>query len=145
MGSKQSNEDEGKNYRTIITRLVTVKIPINSSYWEKVYNIEETMGQVAADFRKDNGMDVIQENYYIDWKYKGNSIKMDSTKKLKYYIAEDNDNESPTIEITQEIKLKPGKEDAINLEINEFVGKPFFNPFEISIFKTANNKNKIIH
>ena len=143
MGSKQSNEDEGKNYRTIITRLVTVKIPINSSYWEKVYNIEETMGQVAADFRKDNGMDVIQENYYIDWKYKGNSIKMDSTKKLKYYIAEDNDNESPTIEITQEIKLKPGKEDAINLEINEFVGKPFFNPFEISIFQTKQQTIKI--
>ena len=138
MGSNQTNKDKGENSclnSTIITRLVTIKIPINSSYWEKVYNIEETLGKVAADFRKDNDINVIQENYYIDWKYKGNSIKMDSSKKLKVFLTEDNENDSPIIEITQHIKLKPGKEDEITLEINELVGKPFFNPFEISIFQ----------
>ena len=143
MGSNQPNKDEGKNYHTVITRLVTVKIPINSSYWEKVYNIEAALGQVAADFRKDNSIDALQENYYIDWKYKGNSINMDSTKKLKYYITEDNENDSPIIEITQEIKLKPGKKDTTILEINELVGKPFFNPFEISIFQTKQQTIKI--
>ncbi len=145
MGSNQSNGDKGKNSlnRTVTTRLVTVKIPINSSYWEKVYNIEAALEQVAIDFRKDNDIDAIQENYYIDWKYKDNSINMDSKKKLKYFIAEDNSNDSPTIEITQEIKLKPGKEDKIILEINELVGKPFFNPFEISIFQTKQQAIKI--
>jgi hypothetical protein len=87
MGSNQSNGDKGKNSlnRTVTTRLVTVKIPINSSYWEKVYNIEAALEQVAIDFRKDNDIDAIQENYYIDWKYKDNSINMDSKKKIKIF------------------------------------------------------------
>ena len=146
MGGKQSNEDK-KNpdlKRIVTTKLVTIKIPINSIIWEKTYNIETTLDQIAKDFKNENNMDTLQEKYFIEWSFQNQPIEMDS-RKLKSFINEDNLNNLSTIEITQVIRLKPGEEEKINIDISGIVGKPFFNPFEVFTFSTSQKLIKAKH
>ena len=141
MGSNNSKEKVSKNRQLSIrnslsTRLVTIKVPINDSLWEKQYNIEATLEQVANDFKSANGMDIIQKNHFIEWRYKDQIIKMD-TRKIKSFLPDENMLNIPPIVLEQEIKLIEGEE--INLEICRIVGKPFYNPFEIYTFEPSRN------
>ena len=141
MGSNNSKEKVSKNRQLSIrnslsTRLVTIKVPINDTLWEKQYNIEATLEQVANDFKSANGMDIIQKNHFIEWRYKDQIIKMD-TRKIKSFLPDENMQNIPPIVLEQEIKLIEGEE--INLEICRIVGKPFYNPFEIYTFEPSRN------
>ena len=141
MGSNNSKEKVSKNRKlslrnSLSTRLVTIKVPINDSLWEKQYNIEATLEQVANDFKSANGMDIIQKNHFIEWRYKDQIIKMD-TRKIKSFLPDENMLNIPPIVLEQEIKLIEGEE--INLEICRIVGKPFYNPFEIYTFEPSRN------
>ena len=141
MGSKNSKEKGSKDRklslkRSLTTRLVTIKVPINDSLWEKQYNIEATLEQVANDFKSENGMDIIQKNYFIEWRYKDQIIKMD-TRRIKSFLPDENMQDIPPIVLEQEIKLMEGA--VINLEICRIVGKPFYNPFEIYTFEPNRN------
>ena len=141
MGSNNSKEKVSKNRQlslrnSLSTRLVTIKVPINDSLWEKQYNIEATLEQVANDFKSANEMDIIQKNHFIEWRYKDQIIKMD-TRKIKSFLPDENMQNIPPIVLEQEIKLIEGEE--INLEICRIVGKPFYNPFEIYTFEPSRN------
>ena len=141
MGSNNSKEKVSKNRQLSIrnslsTRLVTIKVPINDTLWEKQYNIEATLEQVANDFKSANEMDIIQKNHFIEWRYKDQIIKMD-TRKIKSFLPDENMQNIPPIVLEQEIKLIEGEE--INLEICRIVGKPFYNPFEIYTFEPSRN------
>ena len=141
MGSNNSKDKVSKNRQLSIrnslsTRLVTIKVPINDSLWEKQYNIEATLEQVANDFKSANEMDIIQKNHFIEWRYKDQIIKMD-TRKIKSFLPDENMQNIPPIVLEQEIKLIEGEE--INLEICRIVGKPFYNPFEIYTFEPSRN------
>ena len=141
MGSNNSKEKVSKKRQlslrnSLSTRLVTIKVPINDSLWEKQYNIEATLEQVANDFKSANEMDIIQKNHFIEWRYKDQIIKMD-TRRIKSFLPDENMQNIPPIVLEQEIKLIEGEE--INLEICRIVGKPFYNPFEIYTFEPSRN------
>ena len=130
----QNNQEQSNNPDS---KLITVIIPlISGGCWEKHYNIETTLSQIALDFRRDNNMNSIQKNHYIEYSYKNNLLDMDSTP-LKSLI----DGEATTIHIAQEIKSIPGTEKLEKDEIIEIVGKPFYDPFQIFTFEI---KQKII-
>jgi len=137
MGSKNSKEKDSKNENIGVNSLpegmVTIRIIKNDdSIWEKQYNIDDTLEQVANDFKFENGMDIIQKNHFIEWRYKKQIIKMDNRRIISLLPDSNIENISP-IELEQEIKLMEGWE--IHLEICTVVGKPFYNPFEIYTFK----------
>ncbi len=133
-GLPQNNQEQSNNPDS---KLITVIIPlISGGCWEKHYDIETTLSQIALDFRRDNNMNSIQKNHYIEYSYKNNLLDMDSTP-LKALI----DGEATTIHIAQEIKSIPGTEKLEKDEIIEIVGKPFYEPFQIFTFEV---KQKII-
>ena len=133
-GLPQNNQEQSNNPDS---KLITVIIPlISGGCWEKHYDIETTLSQIALDFRRDNNMNSIQKNHYIEYSYKNNLLDMDSTP-LKSLI----DGEATTIHIAQEIKSIPGTEKLEKDEIIEIVGKPFYEPFQIFTFEV---KQKII-
>ena len=133
-GLPQNNHEQSNNPDS---KLITVIIPlISGGCWEKHYDIETTLSQIALDFRRDNNMNSIQKNHYIEYSYKNNLLDMDSTP-LKSLI----DGEATTIHIAQEIKSIPGTEKLEKDEIIEIVGKPFYEPFQIFTFEV---KQKII-
>ena len=140
MGSNNTKEKDPKNEKlgySLTTKLVTIRIHKNDdSLWEKQYNIEETLNHIANDFKFENGMDIIQKNHFIEWRYKKQIIKMD-TRTIKSLLPDENMEDIPPIELEQEIKLMEGEE--IKLEICKIVGKPFYNPFEIYTFEPKRN------
>ena len=125
---KSSNEN---NYLEV--RLAQVRIKTYSGIWEKLFNVEETLEKISKNFKEENNMDTINENYFLQWYYKDSPIEMNK-KKLKDFILENNINESSPIEINQKIKQKEGRQNIL-LDICEIVGKPLYNPFEIITFE----------
>jgi len=141
MGSDNSKEKFSKNKKlslkhSLTTRLVIIKVPVNDNIWEKQYSIEAALEQVANDFKSANGMDIIQKNHFIEWRYKDQIIEMDK-RKIKSFLPDENMVNIPPIVLEQEIKLMEGEE--INLNICRIVGKPFYNPFEIYTFEPSRN------
>ena len=132
------NETDFKN----TTKLVNVRIQIKSSIWEKAFNIEETLENIAQNFKTENDMDTINKNYFIEWTFNNSPIDMNN-KKLKDFIIEKNIKDGSPIEICQKIKPKGDKNTLNTLEISEIVGKPLFNPFEIIVFITNQKLIKI--
>ena len=141
MGSDNSKEKTSKNRKlslrhALTTKLVTIKVPIKDSLWEKQYSIEGYLEQVANDFKTSNGLDIIQKNHFIEWRYKDQIIKMDH-RKIKSFLPDENMQIIPPIVLEHEIKLI--QSEIINLEICRIVGKPFYNPFEIYTFDPNRN------
>ena len=132
------NSSNENNYLEV--RLAQVRINTYSGIWEKLFNVEETLEKISKNFKEENNMDTINENYFLQWYYKDSPIEMNN-KKLKDFILENNINESSPIEINQKIKQKEGRENMILLDICEIVGKPLYNPFEILTFEP--NKKSI--
>ena len=129
-------KNDPKSQKIITQKMVTVIIPLKSGFWEKSYNIETSLSQIASDFLQENNMNNIPKDRLIEWSFKNNPLNMDSSP-LKSLINEDTN----TIHIAQEIKTIPGKE---KVEINEqidIVGKPFYMPFLIFTFEA---KKKLI-
>ena len=117
-------------------KTVTILIPLNSGYWEKSYNIETPLNQIASDFQEESNINN-NNNYYIEWTYKDKPIEM-NLNPLKSIIKEDTNK----IYLMNKIKPISGKE---NLEINisiDIVGKPSSDPFEIFIFESKKKSNK---
>ena len=103
---------------------IKVKIPlISGGYWIKMYNSDETLKKIASDFVRENKIEINQQNYSIEYKYKNNPINIDETP-LKNLIEED----TTTIQIDQVIKK------IINDNI-DIIGKPFLDPFQIYCFE----------
>ena len=123
----KSNENEKE-------KIVNILIPLNSGYWEKSYNIETPLNQIASDFQEESNIN--NKNYYIEWSYKDNPIEMNSNP-LKSIIKEE------TNKIYLMNKIKPiSEKENLEMDINvDIVGKPFSDPFEIFIFET---KEKVI-
>ena len=120
MGSDNSKEKFSKNKKlslkhSLTTRLVIIKVPVNDNIWEKQYSIEAALEQVANDFKSANGMDIIQKNHFIEWRYKDQIIEMDK-RKIKSFLPDENMVNIPPIVLEQEIKLMEGEE--INLNIS---------------------------
>ena len=139
--SKNKADTNNKDFK-VTTKLVIVRIQINSNMWEKAFNIEETLENIAQNFKTENDMDTINKNYFIEWTFNNFPIEM-NTKKLKDFIVENNIKDGSPIEICQKIKPKVGKNNINALEICDIVGKPLFNPFEIIIFITNQKIIKI--
>ena len=121
----QSNNDsiQKKPIKNEEEHKIKVKIPlISEGYWEKMYNIEESLSKIALDFILENKIDLNQQNYSIEYKYKNKPINIDSTP-LKALIEED----TTSIQIEQVIKK------IINDNI-DIIGKPFLDPFQIYCF-----------
>jgi len=138
-----SKEKQNTNLNTQASiRLVNIQIPINKENWEKPYNIEESLDQVAMDFRKENGMENINNNYYIQWYFNNKEIEMNS-KKIKVFMQDNNMDGASSFIINQRIIIKPGKENIVVNEVCDIVGKPFFNPFEIFTFEAKEKRIKI--
>ena len=135
---EQNNENIIQKSNTMQSqKTVTILIPLNSGYWEKSYNIETPLNQIASDFQEESNINNDKNNnYYIEWTYKDNPIEMNSNP-LKSIINE----ETNKIYLMNKIKPISGKE---NLEMNisiDIVGKPSSDPFEILIFEP---KKKVI-
>ena len=129
--SKEENIQDIKEEQKI-----TVIIPLIFGVWEKSYNINTTLNQIASDFKQENNMNNIQKNFFIEFSFQNNPIDMDKTK-LQSLINED----ITTIHIAQEIKPIPGTENLNKNEIIDIVGKPFSEPFQIITFEI---KEKVI-
>lgn len=140
--SKKDKNKSGKNLKdeNISTKLVQVRIQIKSNIWEKAFNVEETLENVAKNFKSENDMDTINKNYFIEWTFNNSPIEMNSIK-LEQFILDHNIKEGNPIEICQKIKVN--KNNFNILEICEIVGKPLFSPFEIIIFNVVQKKIKI--
>ena len=141
MGTSNSKTNEEsiplkdkKHKETVLTKLVSIKIPITSNFWERPYNIEATLESIAQDFKNDNDMNELDDNYFIQWTYNNHPIKMDSTK-LKVFMTNNNINETVQIEINQDVLPVPGTENLNKVEPCEIVGKPLFNPLEIFTYE----------
>ena len=135
-GNPQSNQEQLNNPDPD-SKQITVIIPlITGGCWEKHYNVETTLNQIALDFKKENNMSSIQKNHYIEYSFKNNLLDMDSTP-LKALI----EGETATIHIAQEIKSIPGTDKLENDEHIEIFGKPFYEPFQIFTFEI---KHKLI-
>ena len=126
----QNNLEQVNNVNSD-SKQITVIIPlISGGCWEKTYNIETSLNQIATDFKMENNMNSIQKNHYIEYSFKNNPIDMNNTS-LRNLI----DEETTTIHIATEIKSIPGTEKLDVLENIEIVGKPFFEPFQIFTFE----------
>lgn len=147
MGSSESKVEEDigskkeEKKEEFSTKIVQIKINTFSGYWEKPYNIEETLLKISEDFKNDNDMCYIQTNYFIEWTYNNTQIEMDS-KKLKTFMEENNliNNDNSPILINQQIKPIKGKENLILLNKIDIAGKPLFNPFRIILFDLKSKK-----
>ena len=106
----------------------------NSQTFDNIYGKNPTWTEDRQDFEKDNDMDGIDDNHYIEWTYKYFPIKMNETK-LKDFMVNNNIDDLSTIEINQEVKAVQGAENLNNLEPCEIVGKPLSNPFEIFTYE----------
>ena len=112
-------------------KTVNILIPLNSGYWEKSYNIETPLNQIASDYLQESNIS-FNNNYYLEWTYKNNPIEM-NLNPLKSIVNED------TNQIYLMNKIKPISEKE-NLDIIvDIVGKPFSDPFEIFIFEPKKN------
>ena len=134
----QNNLEQVNNVNSD-SKQITVIIPlISGGCWEKTYNIETSLNQIAMDFKMENNMNSIQRNHYIEYSFKNNPIDMNNTS-LRNLIDED----TTTIHIATEIKSIPGTEKLDALENIEIVGKPFFEPFLIFTFEIQKKLIKI--
>ena len=134
----QNNLEQVNNVNSN-SKQITVIIPlISGGCWEKTYNIETSLNQIAMDFKMENNMNSIQRNHYIEYSFKNNPIDMNNTS-LRNLIDED----TTTIHIATEIKSIPGTEKLDALENIEIVGKPFFEPFLIFTFEIQKKLIKI--
>ena len=134
----QNNLEQVNNVNSD-SKQITVIIPlISGGCWEKTYNIETSLNQIAMDFKMENNMNSIQRNHYIEYSFKNNPIDMNNTS-LRNLI----DEETTTIHIATEIKSIPGTEKLDALENIEIVGKPFFEPFLIFTFEIQKKLIKI--
>ena len=136
---KKENNSQEENIQKesgIPVKTIKVNIPLTFGTWEKSYNINTTLNQIASDFKEENNMNNIQKNFYIEFSFQNEPIDMDTTK-LESLINE----ETTIIHIAQEIKPIPGTNILDKNEISNIVGKPFFDPFHIITFEA---KEKII-
>ena len=114
---------------------VHIKIPTkNGIFWEKEYNQDDLIENVISDFKRENSEE-IPEEYISDWKNNNETLNMKT--KIRAILT----HEIPTLIIDSEHKknyLNLGKK-----SIPELVGKPFYDPFEVFIFKKKDKTLKI--
>ena len=114
---------------------VNIKIPTKyGGFWEKEYNQDDLIENVISDFKRENNEE-IPEDYISDWKNDIEPLNMKT--KIRAILT----HEIPTIIIDSEHKKNYsnlGKEN-----IPELVGKPFYDPFEVFIFKKKDKTLKI--
>ena len=133
--TKETKEESKSKSNTMQKqKTVDVVIPLNSGIWEKTYNIETPLNQIASDFLQES-INNFKSNYYYKWSYKNNPIEM-TVAPLKSIVNED------TNKIYFMSQIKPISEKG-NLENDTsiIIGKPFSDPFEILIFES---KKKVI-
>ena len=59
-----------------LNKRVLIKIPLDSeSYWQKEYNQNDLIGQIAQDFKADNLID-IPDDYFIDLYFQNKTLKL---------------------------------------------------------------------
>ena len=130
-------KEENIEKKNLKANTVNVVIPLNLGFWEKSYNIETPLSQIASDFQQES-INNFKKNYYFEWSYKNNPIEM-NLNPLKTIINEDTNK----IYLMNKIKPVLGKENSeINGTIN-IVGKPFSDPFVIFIFEAQKKVIKI--
>ena len=115
---------------------VIIRIPFkDGAFWEKEFNQNDTIGQVAQDYKNENNIE-IPKDYFMDWSCKDRPIEMtDQIKSLLNFQV-------PTLFISPELKHRPLTIE--NRETNPtVVGKPFNNPFEIYVFNKEEKTLKI--
>ena len=133
--TKETKEESKSKSNTMQKqKTVDVVIPLNTGIWEKTYNIETPLNQIASDFLQES-INNFKSNYYYKWSYKNNPIEM-TIAPLKSIVNED------TNKIYFMSQIKPISEKG-NLENDTslIIGKPFSDPFEILIFES---KKKVI-
>ena len=130
-GRTRSLDIEAKNDEKVF-----IKIPLEKGgFWQREYLQNDIIQNVVDDFKAENHFDIPQ-NYFMDWNFKNQPLKM--TDKIKTLINQ----EVPTVCINQVIKKKP-------LQINkdellpDVVGKPFNEPFEVFVFTKLDKSLKI--
>ena len=109
-------------------KIIAIIIPLDEGYWEKRYNINQSVSQIEIDFRKENS---ISENTKITFIYKNKNLKIDKDIKIDSLIE---DEKTKEIIIYHQIN----DNETINENFSNFFGKPFYSPFQIVIF----NRNK---
>ena len=134
---EKDNVDESSKEEEKIVRTLKVKIKFESGIWEKEYKVDTTLKQIDMEFKKENNLENINDNNYIEYTLNNSELIMDSTP-LKNIINEEEQNE---ILIEQIIKKKKINYIDKNVEYLDYIAKPLANPFEVYIFDI---RNKII-
>ena len=120
-----------------LNKRVLIKIPLDSeSYWQKEYNQNDLIGQIAQDFKADNLID-IPDDYFIDLYFQNKTLKL--TDPISSLL---NQEIQTTIYINQTLKKKPLKLNLTNA-YPELIGKPFNDPFEVYLFSREDKSLKI--
>ena len=130
---EESNNNEDLNVKI---KTIKVKIKVKDGFWEKEYNIDTFLNQIENDFKQENNLKNLKKNHYIEFIFNNSPLQMDF-KALSSLVVEG----QKELILFQEIKRIPGTEKEEMIEPVDFIGKPFFNPFEIYILDI---KNKLI-
>ena len=122
---EKDNVDESSKEEEKIVRTLKVKIKFESGIWEKEYKVDTTLKQIDMEFKKENNLENINDNNYIEYTLNNSELIMDSTP-LKNIINEEEQNE---ILIEQIIKKKKINYIDKNVEYLDYIAKPLANPF----------------
>ena len=142
---KKNNEEEEMSINLIIKEngFVNFKIPINNNnnmnnVWEKTYHKNEKIGKVLSDYFKDI--------YNSD----GNNINIDA--QMNYLYNKFNLNDSINELLPDNPNINNNDEESRTFSLNyssssesdilQFIGKPFYDPFEILCFSKKEKKFK---
>ena len=139
----QSENKLSINIQIIDENTVNVKIPINDNQtWEKTYNKEELIETVIKDYSQENSLNIpltdFNEIFFDDKK-----VKIDE--KISNLLPQNNYFFNPyDIELNQNINKTHIELTPLNEKYFEVLGKPFYNPFEISCFYKSQKTFRIL-
>ena len=139
---EKENESIGESLKENEKATVTIKVKIKfeSGIWEKEYNVYTILKQIDFEFKKENNLENMNDNKFIQYIYNNSELIMDSTP-LKKIIKDEEQNEILIEQIMKEIKNIEKDE---NIEYVDYIAKPMANPFEVYIFGIRNKLIKKI-
>ena len=131
------------NLQEIDENTVNVKIPINNDQtWEKIYNKEELIETVIKDYSQENNLNIplndFNEIFFDNKKVKINE-KISNLLIQNNYIFNPYNNDLNESTNKKSIVLYP-----LNEEYIDVLGKPFYDPFEISCFYKSEKTFRIL-
>ena len=150
--NKINQDNLSINVNSINENLAQVKIINNNQIWEKNYNKDELIETIIKDYIQENNLN-ISENIFKDININNKKINFDD--KISVILGnnvneidknnENNENNNHikyydiTHLIRKSVELSP-----LDAKFSDLFGKPFYEPFEISLFIKNEKKFKLL-